>query len=193
MCRKKYGNTLDKIGERRYEFDYQLEKNIYSYLCRYQRKKKNVYKLDTKLKFNTYQEWKKYICEKYSSYSQEELVEFSRFLNQKIRISSPTMTCYNLYIPICASFFIGYITDNLVTMKLDLSDLSFLGALIYIFIWTLIFIAIILGIAMLLFPTIFEPIWNHDMDKNMFIDYKEIIDEMLNTEKESFNHTAREG
>lgn len=87
---KKHGKTLDEIGKRWHEFNLKSEKNIYCYVCCKRVKKKALRDLNEELKFETYQQWKQYVCNKYQNYNIDELIEFSRYLNQMIRNLKPS-------------------------------------------------------------------------------------------------------
>lgn len=51
---KKNGKTLEEIGKRWYDFDFEFERNIYRYLC-YIRKKNDKLQNHKELKFESYQ------------------------------------------------------------------------------------------------------------------------------------------
>lgn len=43
------------------------------------------------LRFETYQQWKQYVCNKFINYRTEELMEFSRYLNYEKRSTRPML------------------------------------------------------------------------------------------------------
>ena len=48
-------------------------------------KEKDIKSIDDKYKFDSYKKWKQYVCNKYNEYSSNELIEVSRYFNQRIR------------------------------------------------------------------------------------------------------------
>ena len=59
MRRKKYKRTLDDIGRSEYDFDFQQEIIIYKHLCYVNVKRRIIAKLDEKVKFSFYRDWKR--------------------------------------------------------------------------------------------------------------------------------------
>lgn len=152
--------------------------NIYNNLCLRRVSNKELKKIDNTLKFTTYSEWKQYIYNKYKDYDKEFLSEFSRYLNQGIRNMQPIREYSTLFFPI----IIALATNELFKKALEINDiLSDFSALVNIVIG-LILIFILYGTFFYIILTISRPIWDNNIEENMYKDYKEIIDEML-TEK----------
>lgn len=170
---KKAGKTLDEIGKRWYDFDYKLERVIYCYLCcckiRVKHFARDLRKLDEGLKFESYQEWKQYVCNKYQNYRTEELSEFSRYLNQRIRNKSPFNESLNI---LCTAVIALVLTKVFEMFIFNYEELymKFIGFISYIVLaWPLAY-----GVVRILYP-----IFDSNVEKNFFADYKEIIDEMI--------------
>ncbi|MBD5526592.1 MAG: hypothetical protein HDR04_19770 [Lachnospiraceae bacterium] len=173
---KKSGKSLDEIGERWYSFSLKSEKIIYCYLCcnRHRVKKKTLRNLDEKLKFETYQQWNQYVCNKYQNYNINELIEFSRYLNQMIRNIKPN----HEYLSIMASAVIAAIFTKMFDLLYQYNGFSnipfwsaFLGILLlYIFLMLLIFFLIF---------QVMSPLFDKHFEEDFFKDYKEIIDSLI--------------
>lgn len=71
-----------------------IEQSIYYYVCCIKGKGRALRKLDKELEFELYLEWKQYIFDKYKS------IEFSRYLNQKIRNIKSDYEYRNWYLQI---------------------------------------------------------------------------------------------
>lgn len=176
--KKKNKRTFDNIGKTRYDFDYQLESIIYKNLCCVYVKKKLLQKLDDKLKFYTYKEWKQYIYTKYSDseeYSVEKLNEFSRYLNHRRRTVRPSHEYWNILATIVMTLFVTESLDMISYMRTGFEDISFLGRAILI----LFFSIIVVAAGLFLTWNTFGTIWDSNTEENMLIDYKEIIDDII--------------
>lgn len=182
--KKKQKRTLDVIGKEEYNFDFQLEKNIYKNLCCIHVKKKHIRKLKQEnLKFNTYSAWKKYIFNKYKNCNREQLLEFSKYLNQGIRNTEPSGKYWELVVPVIMTLVLTSFLNFFGSVKLDLSGIPIIDILVCV-----VIIGIFIGIIPMVLTIVL--IWNtiklmfdNHTDKIFFIDYKEIIDEMINKEK----------
>lgn len=171
---RKYNKNFKNLGKSRYNFEFELEKIIYSNLCLLRVKKKELKKIVNMLEFNTYFEWKQYIFNKYKNYDKEYLLEFSRYLNQGIRNIQPGREYLDMFIPFILTFSITELLRQLFEINNILSDISGKSSVICLLIlifWLTSFFYIIWSTLM--------PIWNNNIEENMFIDYKEIIDELI--------------
>lgn len=169
--------SLEKIGIKCYGFDFRLEKMIYCYLCCIHIKRWRLCKLDDAFKFNTYSQWKQYIYRKYRNYNVEELSEFSRYLNQKIRNIRPSREYINIFFPCIITAALTLLFEKMTDLYYAEVEISFTCLLILeIFI-------IILGIAAIcmLIKDTFIPIKENNVEANLLKDYKEVIDEILST------------
>lgn len=173
--KRKSGRTLNNIGIRWHNFDFQSEKNIYSYLCCDKMKKRALKKLDEKLKFVSYSQWKQYICNKYENYNKDELIEFSRYLNQRIRNINPSREYLNIILPCFITLAFTVSIDKILDLNLETTSISDLGSLIIIIFLSILFIISMFSVI----RNTFIPIKENSGDTNILIDYKEIIDEMI--------------
>lgn len=173
--RQKYRRALNEVGKKKYDFDFESEKRIYYYLCCMPMKKKELRKVDEKLQFNSYKEWKQYICNKYGDYKDEELMEFSRYINQRIRNIQPNREYWNLFVPIIMTIVLTEWFEAFIKGEFDFtgaSDAVIIGA-------------ILMMVGMLVFSMIFlvwntfTPLWEYSREENFLRDYKEIIDGMI--------------
>jgi len=172
---KKHRRTLNVIGKEKFDFDYSREKYIYSCLCRVLVKKWNV-EDNPKYGFNSYKEWELYIREKYSQYDKEKLNEFSRYLNLRLRNIRPDRDIMKLFIPVMLTLFVDGAYDAIEdVMALDVPDTQSIAWVMAMFIVSLLVVAFIV----FMLWQIISPIMNSDLEKNMFTDYKEIIDRMI--------------
>lgn len=171
IIRKKNKRTLNYIGENFYHFNYGKEKLIYKYVCYERLKKKELKKINSNQKFDSYLQWKLYICNKYKDYPKNKLLNFSRYLNQRVKRAKPFKEYTSIFITACLSCLITELVDTLIKTE-DLSDYP---------LWSKIFCLLIVFISM--FYIIYEMIKSmsdNNFKENFFNDYKEIIDEMLN-------------
>ena len=180
---KKQKRTLDAVGKKNYEFDYVKERNAYMYLCCSRMKKKDKKNLSETRKFNTYKEWNEYIRNKCTTYSDDKLKEFSRYLNQRLRNTKPERDYWNLLGPIFLTLLFSQLPDIIKEMgNADTSSLPLLGRVIYI---------LFAGMIMIPFAyfiwSMVKPIWDNNTDEHFFEDYKAIIDGMIEERKENIS------
>lgn len=175
MLKKKKKRSLNLIGKRKYDFDIKLEKQIYSCLCCSYGAKKAFKKLDAKLKFNSYHEWRQYVCNKYKGYHKKELIEFSRYLNQNMRNIRPLKEFWDLFVSIILTVLFTIGADKLLNFHLDYIKGSLLNFVIIYLLLLIIFVSPIL----MLIRQIIIPIFDNNIEENFFRDYKEIIDDMI--------------
>lgn len=175
--KRKSGRTLDNIGIRWYGFDFQLEKNIYCYLCSYKMKKRNLKKVNEKLRFVSYSQWKQYICTKYENYNSDELMEFSRYLNQRIRKIKPIREFIMILISVIITLVITKIFELIETIGID--------SVLSIVIKGILVIAFIVIPFMFLLVDVFTHIQEDNIDEYFLKDYKEIIDEIIKSKSKN--------
>ncbi|MCM1082065.1 MAG: hypothetical protein NC428_01170 [Clostridium sp.] len=168
--KKMHKRTFDCIGKEFYNFDYNQEKIIYKYVCYKRLKKKQLKCIKNNQRFDSYLQWKQYICNNYKDYSKSKLINFSRYLNQRVKNLKPNKEYNNILITVCLTWFVTATLNALVSGEGD-SGLSGWATLIY---WILVIISIILIIYIMI-----EPIFNNNIEEDLLTDYKEIIDEML--------------
>ncbi len=173
--KRKYVRNFRGVGKSRYKFEFNLEKNIYSNLCLCRIKKKELKKIENKLKFTTYSEWKHYIYNKYKDYDKEFLSEFSRYLNQGIRNIQPGREYLNLAIPIILTIVFTEFIERILEINNILSEFPLLICVIMI---PILLIILFVPFFYFIWNTL-SPVWDNNIEENLFKDYKEIIDEIL--------------
>lgn len=166
------------INQRRmefYKFDIAQEQYIYKYLCTGNIKEMKKISPDTR--FNTYGQWKQYILDKYHDFSDQKLVEFSHFLNQCLRKIRPVYEYWKMMIPVILTLIIDKLFKFLVSME-DFKLNSLVEAIVNCMLvgGTLIFFIYLMA-------RIAIPLSNGENERNFYLDYKEIIDEMIEKRK----------
>lgn len=173
--KKKYKRDFNNVGRIKYNFSFQKEKNIYCNVCMRRMKRKRIKNLEEELKFCTYSEWKKYICYKYRDYDKETLEDFSRYLNQGIRNVQPGREYLNLFIPVILTLIVTETLNGMLKISEAIEALSIVAGII-----VLLIVLVILFIPIIYFIwTTLIPICDNNIEESMFIDYKEIIDEII--------------
>lgn len=179
------------VNQRRmefYKFDIVQEQNMYKYLCTGKLNVKEMKKISADTRFNTYGQWKQYILDKYHDFSDQELVEFSHFLNQCLRKIKPVYEYWKMMIPVILTLIVDKLFGFLVSMG-DFMLNSLVEAIVDCILvgGTLIFFVYLMAqIAM--------PLSNGENERNFYLDYKEIIDEMIEKRKilKRINDSARD-
>lgn len=171
---KRNGKTFEEIGKKFHKFDFQMEKAIYCYLCCNRVKKKLLRRLDDQLKFHSYQKWRQYIRNKYEKYDRDQLIEFSRYLNQRIRSLKPDREYFMLWVPVLVTVVVSKIFD--LFYSVNVQGLSSILSFIIVYIIVMICVLILFFYFMV---EISKPIWNDNISGYFLRDYKEIIDEMI--------------
>lgn len=174
---KRAGKTLDEIGKTWYDFNFKSERTIYSYLCCNRNRiiNKELQNLSNDLKFEKYQQWKHYICNKYQNYSKVDLFEFSRYLNLMIRNIKPSHEYWNIMATAFLSMLFTTIINGVIGIHKEFSRSS---------VWITLLVTLVLG-ALFIIPLvhliikIVYPIYDNHFDEDFLIDYKEIIDDII--------------
>lgn len=164
------------VNQRRrefYKFDIQQEQNIYTYLCKGKLKAKVLKKLSHDLKFETYAQWKQYIWNKYHDFSDEKLEEFSRYLKQCSRNTKPVYECWKTFI----SIYLALMFNTLFEFLISILDFHFSSILEVVVVIGLVMIA--LGFFAYAIAKISMPLSDQEDERNFYLDYKELIDEMI--------------
>lgn len=170
--------SFDEIGKRWYDFDSQLEKAIYSYLCCIRVKRKITQKLTEDLKFNSYQQWKQYIYDKYQAYDKDKLNEFSRYLNQNIRNTIPTREYWQIVVTAVITMLFTMLFDRVFKINAKwFDDIPIWGIVILVLVGEIFFILLLI---FLIIQTMY-PLIDYSVDENFYRDYQEIIDEIICT------------
>lgn len=173
IIKKKPKRSLNKIGKDFYHFDYQQEEIIYKYVCCKRLKKKELEKINNNQKFDSYLQWEQYVFNKYKDFPKSKLVNFSRYLNQRIRNMKPFKEYTLIVITAFLTWFITAILSSLIKGE-DLSDLPLWGKILY-------YLSAIISILYFICKLI-VPIYEDNLKENLLMDYKEIIEEILNDE-----------
>ncbi len=167
--KRKPKRTLENIGIRWHNFDFQLEKDIYCYLCCNRMKKRALKKLNDELKFVSYLQWKQYVYRKYENCNKDELIEFSRYLNQRIRNKKPYREFIVILLSAIVSFLVTKTVDAFYSLNSRLSNTVSETIVVVFAVIPLTFFLI----------QIFTPILEDNIEENFLKDYKEIIDEIM--------------
>lgn len=189
MWKKKriYRRNLEYIGKNKFKFDVKLERSIYSYLSCYKINGRIINSIEDEFKFDSYKKWKDYICDKYQTTNIEILVEFSRYLNQQIRNTKSNYDYWLMVVPIMLTLVTTKLFD--IFMGIDYSTIASefenpIAIVVgYIFLMLLIaFFSFALGVFIV--KQTIKPLIDTDVDYYLYIDYKEIIDELIKCKKE---------
>lgn len=175
---KKNRKTLKEIGKRWYDFDFGLERNIYCYLCCIRVKSRKLRKLNKELKFESYQQWNKYVRNKYENFNKDILIEFSRYLNQEIRNVRPDHEYWIIAATVVLTVILTGLFDKVLNLKISFDGISVISVIVVIFLLELL---VAIPIIFVIFQTMI-PIIDSSVDENFLRDYKEIIDQLI-TEK----------
>lgn len=169
--------TANKIGEKQYHFKFKLEKNIYSYLWGLHVRGE----LDDNLKFFYYKDWEQYIRNKYNNYDDETLIEFSKYLNQRIRHVKPDRKYWDMFIPIILTIVVSKLFDILFkTQTWEWDNIPILCA-----IFVLLFISVSLVLPLLFISyNLLSLLYDNETEKNLLLDYKDVIEDMIKERKE---------
>lgn len=168
MNQRRPPRNIYKLGIKEYGFDYQLERNIYCYLCHIRMKKKKLKNLKKLQKFECYEDWKQYICVNYKRYNKEQLLNFSRYLNIKIRDVELKRKVGEIYF----AFAVTLVMVNLIDEFLQRFSFPFeLKALSLLFIF---------GIFIRMVTNIIHELYT---DNYFLVDYKKIINEIIANKK----------
>lgn len=158
-------------------FDLKQELQIYKYVCQEKMSRKERKKFEKNNKehmYTTYAQWREYVEKKFEHYSKDELEEFSRYLNHQIRTNEPGKEYWNITISAFTACMITVIMNNMNEIASGQKMPSLLANIIYVFLGVSV-----LGITLVFFLKLFLSIlWDENTNKNFYIDYKEIIDEM---------------
>ena len=186
--KKKYKRQLDKIGKEKYDFDIKEEIKYYNYLsCSYM-KEKDIKNIDDKYKFDSYKKWKQYIYNKYIEYRSDELIEVSRYFNQRIRNTELNRTNWTFFIPILLTIIIGKMFEIVIDINWGgFLKLPILGMVIGWIIYLLIYFVFVVLPTFYMIKRAITPIFVCNTEKYLFVDYKEIVDEMILTKSDKNN------
>lgn len=173
--RKRYRRELNQIGKSKYDFIVNDEKNYYCYLSCLPMDKKERDRLENEYRFDSYKSWKAYVRDKYKEYDTDKLIEFSRYLNQRIRGVESNYAYWNTFIPIILTLLLTEMFEISINIKFDSADYpSWFKVVAYII--CLIVLGVPIGI---MIKNTLEPVRDNNIEEYLYKDYKEIIDEMI--------------
>lgn len=166
-------HSIGHIGNEYYQFDKNYEILMYKYVCHKHLNRIECKNIKVENKYETYSQWKAYVCGKYNVFSDDKLNEFDHFLNQRIRNVGAEFEYWKLIIPVILTL----LTDKLFESLYSIVGIGVDSILQLIIEMVVIIVMILLG--GLVVTKIIDPIARVSTERNFFIDYKEIIDEML--------------
>lgn len=177
-CTMKKEKRSNNIRKNAYDFDLKEEEKIYKYVCgRMTNREKK--KMSENNKFTSYGCWKKYIVDKYEDYSYERLVDFSHFLNQKIRNIKLEDDYWIILIPVTLAIILDkFMNEFTEIMNMEIN--SILHGIINLFAISIVLVMVIFMIAKLGIQLV-----KVREQENLYKDYKEIIDEMIKNERDT--------
>lgn len=192
FAKKKSKNTrkrLDNYWKENYDIDLEYEKLIYFFVCN-RIKKKDAKKLRNEHKFYTYSAWKSHVetkCKKITN-----LGELYRYLNIKRRIYSNLNNGYIIFfIPFVYPLFEGitkkYLQSYLSEMPLLKEGLQSNNPLIFLITYSIAIMPLLM-IGFLILYLLNMLFFNYDkmnFEQGFVDDYKEIIKEIIDIEKDS--------
>lgn len=187
--KKKYLRNVKEIGKRKYDFDISLEKDIYNYLSCYKMRRKVLDNLKDELRFDSYHKWRQYIREKYKDYDMDKLMEFSRYLNRELRGVKTGKAYWTMVIPVMLTLIITQISEWILELNFNVSEeplnlaedqVEFILIKIIAFV---IVLAMGFGGYFLFLKKCLEPIFENDNEKWFLMDYKEVVDGIIEESK----------
>lgn len=173
--RKEYKRKLNEIGIRKFEFNFHKEKNIYTCLCLVPGYRRILKEIEDEYKFGSYGEWKKYIEDKRKSSNKQDLMEFSRYLNQRLRNVKPVKQANEIFVSVALALVI----EKFVEVLLESTEIVSITETRWEIL--IVYALIMLGIAGFVFVlwNLISPIWDYNLEENFILDYKEIVDNLI--------------
>lgn len=142
------------------------EKVIYAYLCKDKLDKEQKKLLTDEMKFENFHSWEQYIINRYKAYSKPSLIEFSKFLNKKLREAKN----HNNYMQgIAMAYISGMFTVSFPLLLPDkFENISTLSG------------TLVPGIIMIII-VIVQSYWFYEQMRSVYFfeDVKDIIDKMI--------------
>lgn len=183
MIRNTQKACLKAIGKDNFEFDYEKELEGYKFLCGKKVKKDNYVLLRNDERYSSYSKWKGSIVKQYKNCSNEFLVNFSRYLNQGLRNTKPNQKVNEMIITALVAFFFTFLLNIILKFKVEKFDISsfFVAKLIIAIVLVIIACVCLVAYVMNIMIT---PIWEQDTVRCFWKDYKEIIDQIIQKNKQ---------
>lgn len=174
---------LKNIGKQDFNFDYDLEKNIYYNLCAYHLKS-TCKNLPSHLQFKSYHHWEQYIVEKYNKYDRIGLIEFEKYLNQLVRLEKPIKEYWNIIISISLSSFFSYLITYLTNLVLwQKTDIQNYSELLTTAVRTACVTPFVMFIIILVTYSTLEPLYTEKMKISFLKDYQKVIKKLIKDKK----------
>lgn len=177
MIRTKRKNCIKEIGLEEFKFDYGKELSIYLFAKGEYLIPKRMKIIDIEKRFNSHEEWRNYIRDKYKFFSKNKLEEFRRYLVHKERRHRPIAEFTGPYISALLSAFMSYfvsyfVTEEIVAVKLEIEPIY--KILLFCFAFVVLFSTFVWVVAgcMKLFIS-------NGVEEGFLEDYMEVITEML--------------
>lgn len=183
---RKEKRILEERRIKKYQFDIEEELKIYSYLWNQQKGEKAT--IDSAKQFDTYRQWKSYVENKYCECDKDELIEISRYLNQKLRDRNPERQYNGIVIPI----IVALVVDKMYDLFLEITNIAetipnpFISGCAVV-----ITLAILLVISVPILSKFLLSFWQDELKTNLLTDYKEIVDEKINNTTRQGNEEKR--
>lgn len=171
--RKNRKSFIHENGVENYDFDFNKEIRRYLFFCGEQMTRKQWKLLKSDEKFYSYTEWKSYVKNKYSNYPVEGLREFSRYLNHRLRKTSPTREFISPCVSAICSCILTFHFTEIFNKEFD--NLTMIVGIITIFVIAACFSSNISWLVV----KISELFFDNSIKENFFKDYKEIIDSII--------------
>lgn len=173
VLRKNRKKCYIQIGKEEYDFDIENELLEYKYLCCARMKRKEWRQCKKKSMPYSYHQWKESIKQKYVPYSIEQLEEFTRYLELGIVKNNATKESGNIFYAALASGVIAVYFGELTDLQSQ--------EIIYVIIGS-VFIILMLGF---IIYAIVPPIFDDNLEGNLYKDYKKIIEQIIMEKEES--------
>ena len=137
MNKKKY--SLDKYWEDKLNLRYEEEILRYKMLCNDKIPKRVAKKYNINPRYSTFGEWEKYIKEKISKISNEELIEYQRYINLKrTNVTSISELLNVFFIPFLIALISPLIVEGLKACTEVEFDNIIAGIIYFLFIYFLL-------------------------------------------------------
>lgn len=152
-----------------FNFDEKQEFIIYRYVCNSKLRWRDWRKIKGKYEFVTYEEWHNYVTKKYDNYNERELIEFSKYLNNRIRnYSSFNIVGEGIIYPALISAVVSTCISNFVSSG---------SSNIIAYISGFMMVILLLGYVII---SLLKNVMNERNRYNMLVDYKTEIDKIIN-------------
>lgn len=170
--------NLNNLGVYYYGFNDKQERDIYTYLCRGFMDKSTKKTLKSDNKFESKNQWERYIINKYKQFSDDKLKDFSDYLNQKKR----NMGVLKKEADIIIAVLLTLITEKIFDSIMDIFGIKYYNIDVIIFQYIMIIILAIIYIYCIY--TFISKLQSVIIKENFYSDYKRVIDCMIDKRKQ---------